>query len=62
MNNTKLKKENLGDAVNFIEDGMEENSAKPYFITVKLISVELPTTIVRKVAYTEASCSWRYFW
>ncbi|HNJ85979.1 MAG TPA: elongation factor P, partial [Agitococcus sp.] len=38
--------------VNFIEDGMEE-TCQAVFYNGKAISVELPTTIVRKVAYTE---------
>ena len=48
----EVEKENLGDAVNFIEDGMEE-TCQAVFYNGKAISVELPTTIVRKLAYTE---------
>lgn len=48
----EVEKENLGDAVNFIEDGMEE-VCQAVFYNGKAISVELPTTIVRTVAYTE---------
>lgn len=50
----EIEKENLGDAVHFIEDGMEE-TCQAVFYNGKAISVELPTTIVRTVAYTEPS-------
>ena len=51
-NQVEVEKENLGDAVNFIVDGMTEVS-EAVFYGGKAISIELPTTIVRKVAYTE---------
>ena len=50
----EIEKENLGDAVHFIEDGMEE-TCQAVFYNGKAISVELPTVIVRTVAYTEPS-------
>jgi elongation factor P len=48
----EVEKENLGDAINFIEDGMEE-TCEAVFYNGKAISVELPNTIVRTVDYTE---------
>ena len=48
----EVEKENLGDAINFIEDGMEE-TCEAVFYNGKAISVELPNTIVRTVEYTE---------
>ena len=50
----EVEKDNLGDAISFIEDGMEE-VCEAVFYNGKAISVELPTTIVRTVAYTEPS-------
>jgi elongation factor P len=47
-----IEKENLGDTLNFITDGMTEQ-CEAVFYEGKAISVELPTTIVRTVAYTE---------
>jgi elongation factor P len=48
----EIEKANLGDAVHFIEDGMEE-VCQAIFYNGKAISVELPNTIVRTVSYTE---------
>ncbi len=48
----EVEKENLGDAVHFIEDGMEE-TCEAVFYNGKAISIELPTTIIRTVEYTE---------
>ncbi len=45
---------NLGDASAYITDGMEE-ICQVTFYEGKAISVELPTTIVREVTYTEPS-------
>ncbi|RTR38844.1 elongation factor P [Shewanella canadensis] len=45
---------NLGDAAAYITDGMEE-ICQVTFYEGKAISVELPTTIVREVTYTEPS-------
>ncbi|ACA86549.1 MULTISPECIES: elongation factor P [Shewanella] len=45
---------NLGDASAYIVDGMEE-VCQVTFYEGKAISVELPTTIVREVTYTEPS-------
>jgi elongation factor P len=51
-NQIDIEKENLGDTLNFITDGMTEQ-CEAVFYEGKAISVELPTTIVRTVAYTE---------
>ncbi len=42
----------MGDAVHFIEDGMTE-TVEVVLYDGKAISVELPVTIVREIAYTE---------
>lgn len=52
FNQYEVEKDNLGDAINFIEDGMEE-VCQVVIYDGKPISVELPTMIVREVAYTE---------
>ncbi|MCD6060826.1 MAG: elongation factor [Moraxellaceae bacterium] len=52
FNQFEVEKENLGDAVNFIEEGMDD-VCEVVLYEGKAISVELPTTIVREVAYTE---------
>ena len=49
-NQIDIEKENLGDAVNYIEDGM---TGEALFYQGRAISFELPTTIVREVIYTE---------
>jgi len=49
-NQYEIEKENLGDALNYLEDGME---CEAVFYDGKAISVELPTTIVREVTYPE---------
>lgn len=49
-NQYEVEKENLGDAINFLEDGME---CEVVFYNEKAISVELPNTVVREVVYTE---------
>lgn len=51
-NQYEVEKDNLGDTVNYIEDGMED-VCEAVFYDGKAISVELPTIIVREVAYTE---------
>lgn len=52
FNQYEVEKENLGDALNFIEEGMEEH-CEVVLYEGKAISVELPTIVVREVAYTE---------
>jgi len=49
-NQIDIEKENLGDAVNYIEDGM---TGEALFYEGRAISFELPTTVVREVVYTE---------
>jgi elongation factor P len=51
-NQYEVEKENLGDAVNYLADGMEDK-CEVVFYNDKAISVELPNTIVREVVYTE---------
>ncbi len=53
-NPVEIEKEFLGDAVNYIVDGMEDECAVTFY-EGKAISVELPITIVREVEYTEPS-------
>ncbi|GAB3249405.1 elongation factor P [Chitinimonas naiadis] len=52
FNQYEVEAENVGDTVNFIVDGMED-LCEVVFYDGKAISVELPTTIVREVEYTE---------
>ncbi|MES3039841.1 MAG: elongation factor P [Pseudomonadota bacterium] len=52
FNQYEVEKENLGDTLSFIEDGMEE-VCEIVLYEGKAISVELPTVVVREVAYTE---------
>lgn len=49
-NQIDIEKDNLGDAVNYLEDGM---TGEALFYEGRAISFELPTTIVREVVYTE---------
>ena len=51
-NQIEVEAENLGNTLDFIVDGMPE-VGEAVFYEGKAISVELPTTIVRTVAYTE---------
>lgn len=51
-NQYEIEKDNLGDAINYIEDGMSD-VCEVTFYDGKPISVEMPTIIVREVAYTE---------
>jgi elongation factor P len=46
----EIEGENLGDALNYLKDGME---CEAVFYDGKAISVELPTTIVRQIVYSE---------
>lgn len=52
FNQYEVEADNLGDAIKFIVDGMED-VCDVTFYEGKAISVELPTTIVREVEYTE---------
>ncbi|HEV2609356.1 MAG TPA: elongation factor P, partial [Noviherbaspirillum sp.] len=49
-NQYEIEEENLGDALHYLKDGME---CEAVFYDGKAISVELPTTIARKVVYSE---------
>ena len=49
-NQYEIEAENMGDALNYLEEGM---SCEAVFYNEKAISVELPTTIVREITYTE---------
>jgi elongation factor P len=51
-NQIEVEGEDLGDTLNFIVDGMTE-VCEATFYEGKVISIELPTTIVRTVAYAE---------
>ncbi|MDF7676894.1 elongation factor P [Neisseriaceae bacterium ESL0693] len=52
FNQYEVEAENIGDAIKFIVDGMEEQ-CEVTFYDGRAISVELPTIIVREVEYTE---------
>lgn len=49
-NQYEVEKDNLGDAINYIEDGM---ACEMVFYNDRAISVELPNTVVREIVYTE---------
>ncbi|MDE2130966.1 elongation factor P [mine drainage metagenome] len=49
-NQYEVEKDNLGDALNYLEDGM---SVEVVFYDGKAISVEMPNSVVREVIYTE---------
>ncbi len=49
-NQYEVEKDNLGDAINYIEDNMP---CEVVFYNDKAISVELPNTVVREIVYTE---------
>ena len=49
-NQYEIEAENLGDALNYLDDGMP---VEVVFYDGKAISVEMPTTVVREVEYTE---------
>jgi elongation factor P len=49
-NQYEIEAECMGDALNYIEDGMP---CEVVFYNEKALSVELPNTIVREVIYTE---------
>ena len=49
-NQYEVEKDNLGDALQYLEDGM---AVEVVFYDGKAISVEMPTTIVREIIYTE---------
>jgi elongation factor P len=49
-NQFEVEAENMGDAIDFLEDGMP---VEVVFYDGKAISVEMPTTVVREIAHTE---------
>lgn len=49
-NQYEVEAENMGDAIDYLEDGMP---VEVVFFEGRAISVELPTTVVREVEYTE---------
>ena len=49
-NQYEVEGENMGDAVNYIDDGMP---VEVVFYDGKAISVEMPNSVVREVIYTE---------
>lgn len=54
FNQYEVEKDDLGDALAYIEDGMQD-VCEAIFYNDRVISIELPTTIVRKIVYTEPS-------
>ena len=50
FNQFEVDKENLGDALNYLEDGMQ---VEVVIYDGRPISVEIPQTVVREIAYTE---------
>ena len=49
-NQYEVEKESMGDAVNYLDDGMP---CEVVFYNGKAISVEMPTSVVREIIYTE---------
>lgn len=49
-NQYEIEGENMGDAINYLKDGME---CEAVFYDGKAISVEMPTTIERLITYSE---------
>ncbi|MFN7476908.1 MAG: elongation factor P, partial [Burkholderiales bacterium] len=49
-NQYEVEGDNMSDALNYLQDGMP---AEVVFYNGKAISVELPTSVVREVIYTE---------
>jgi len=50
FNQYEVEGESMGDALNYLEDGMV---CEVVFYDGRAISVEMPTSVVREVAYTE---------
>jgi elongation factor P len=50
FNQYEVESENMGDALNYLADGME---CEVVFYDGKAISIELPTSVVREVTWTE---------
>ncbi len=49
-NQFEVEQDSMGDALNYLEDGM---NVEVVFYNEKAISVEMPTTLVREIIYTE---------
>jgi elongation factor P len=49
-NQYEIEPDNMGDALNYLEDGMQ---VEVVFYEGKAISLEMPTMVVREVEYTE---------
>ncbi|WP_454764456.1 elongation factor P [Cupriavidus campinensis] len=49
-NQFEVEKDSMGDALNYLEDGM---AVEVVFYNEKAISVDMPTTLVREIIYTE---------
>ena len=50
FNQYEVDKENMGDALNYLEDGMQ---VEMVIYEGRPISIEIPQTVVREIAYTE---------
>ena len=50
FNQYEVEKDSMGDALNYLEDGM---AVEVVFYNEKAISVDMPTTLVREIIYTE---------
>lgn len=50
FNQYEIDKENMGESLKFIEDGME---CEVVFYEEKPISIELPNSVIREISYTE---------
>ena len=50
FNQLEVDKENMGDALNYLEDGMQ---VELVIYDGKPISIEIPQTVVREIEYTE---------
>ena len=50
FNQYEVEAENMGDSLSYLEDGME---VEVVFYDGKAISVELPTSVVREITWTE---------
>lgn len=50
FNQYEVEQDSMGDSLNYLEDGM---TVEVVFYNDKAISVEMPTTLVREIVYTE---------
>ncbi|AQV94925.1 elongation factor P [Cupriavidus necator] len=50
FNQYEVEQDSMGDSLNYLEDGM---NVEVVFYNEKAISVEMPTTLVREIVYTE---------